>query len=374
MKHGKLKKILSISVVGVLAVGLLAGCGNSSDTTEEAAVSEAAGESAEAEPTELEEVEEATEETVEGLTYTYPQIGETENAAMVEQEPEDELKFAFIGFANNSYWDLIYEGVYAAQDNLGEHNVSVDIINLGSDINADVINDALDTCESQGYDGIVLTCFVSGCENYINACVDSGCPVIIIGGDAGECERFAYIGQDNAEAGLTVAEYVDQVLGGEEGAEFAIITSTFSMTNIEEKRTTAIDYLESQGYVCVGSYEAADSADETYSLTEQLITANPDLKAIYCTAGGTYGAPKALEDNDAVGSVFVIGHDETEENLEYVRKGELTVIGQNPAGYAYDAFIYLYNKVVADQDPEEEVMASLSMIIDQDNVDELFPE
>ena len=106
----------------------------------------------------------------------------------------------------------------------------------------------------------------------------------------------------------------------------------------------------------------------------QLLTANPDLKAIYCTAGGTYGAPKALEANDAVGQVYVIGHDETAENLEYVRKGELDVIGQNPTGYAYDAFIYLYNKVVADQDPEEEVMASLSMIINQDNVDELFPE
>ena len=118
--------------------------------------------------------------------YTYPQVGETANAAMVEQEPEEALKFAFIGFANNSYWDLIYQGVDAATDNLAEHNVTVDVINLGSDISADVINDALDTCETQGYDGIVLTCFVSGCENYINACVDSGCPVAIIGGDAGE--------------------------------------------------------------------------------------------------------------------------------------------------------------------------------------------
>lgn len=306
--------------------------------------------------------------------YTYPQVGETANAAMVEQEPEEALKFAFIGFANNSYWDLIYQGVDAATDNLAEHNVTVDVINLGSDISADVINDALDTCETQGYDGIVLTCFVSGCENYINACVDSGCPVAIIGGDAGECERFCYIGQDNAGAGTTVAEAIDEKLGGEEGAEFAVITSQFAMTNIEEKRNACIDYLEEKGYTCVGSYEAHDSADETYAMTEQLLTANPDLKAIYCTAGGTYGAPKALEANDAVGQVYVIGHDETAENLEYVRKGELDVIGQNPTGYAYDAFIYLYNKVVADQDPEEEVMASLSMIINQDNVDELFPE
>lgn len=350
-----MKKVTSLILTLALLVSMvLAGCsGNTESSTSE----ESTGE------------EEKTE-----VSYEYPQVGETENAKMVEQEPEKELKFAFIGFANNSYWDLIYEGVDAAVANLKDHNVTVDVINLGSDISADVINNALDSCESGGYDGIVLTCFVSGCENYINACVESGCEVAIIGGDAGECDRFCYIGQDNKGAGLTVAEAIDEKLGGKEGATFAVITSIFSMTNIEEKRNACIDYLEGKGYVCVGSYEAHDSADETYSITEQLLTANPDLGAIYCTAGGTYGAPKALEANNAAGDIYVVGHDETAENLEYVRKGELDVIGQNPTGYAYDAFIYLYNKVVAGQDPEEEVMASLSQIINKDNVDELFPE
>ncbi len=354
------KKLVSVLLTGCMFAALLTGCGSGSGSDSSKGEGDASG-------------ADSVSVAEETLQYVYEQVGETENAHMVEQEPEEELRFAFIGFANNSYWDLIYEGVYAAQDNLAEHNVTVDVINLGSDIGADVINEALETCETEGYDGIVLTCFVSGCENYINACVESGCPVAIIGGDSGECERFCYIGQDNAGAGLTVAESIDEALGGEEGAEFAVITSLFSMTNIEEKRNTCIDYLEGKGYVCVGSYEAHDSADETYEYMEQLLEAYPDLKAVYCTAGGTYGAPKAAEDNDALGEVYIIGHDETEENLEYVRKGELTVIGQNPSGYAYDAFIYLYNKVVAGQDPEEEVMASLSMIINADNVDEYFP-
>lgn len=350
-----MKKVLAVIMTLALTASMLIGCSGGTSGNEESKKDGDKKESKE-------------------VTYVYDQVGETENPKMVEQEPEEELKFAFIGFANNSYWDLIYEGVDAAKENLANHNVTVDIINLGSDISADVINNALDSCESEGYDGIVLTCFVSGCENYINACVKSGCEVAIIGGDAGECDRFCYIGQDNKEAGLTVAKAIDEKLEGKKGATFAVITSLFSMTNIEEKRNACIDYLEDKGYVCVGSYEAHDSADETYSITEQLLTANPDLGAIYCTAGGTYGAPKALEANDAVGDVYVVGHDETAENLEYVRKGELDVIGQNPTGYAYDAFIYLYNKVVAGQDPEEEVMASLSQIINLDNVNELFPE
>lgn len=350
-----MKKVVSIMTVLALTASMLIGCSGGAEKKEDS------------------KNDSSKKETKE-VTYTYDQVGEDKNPKLVEQEPEEELKFAFIGFANNSYWDLIYEGVDAAKENLSDHNVKVDVINLGSDISADVINNALDSCESEGYDGIVLTCFVSGCENYINACVKSGCQVAIIGGDAGECDRFCYIGQDNKEAGLTVAKAIDEKLGGKKGATFAVITSLFSMTNIEEKRNACIDYLEGKGYECVGSYEAHDSADETYSITEQLLTANPDLGAIYCTAGGTYGSPKAIEANNAVGDVYVIGHDETSENLEYVRKGELDVIGQNPTGYAYDAFIYLYNKVVADQAPEKEVMASLSQIINKDNVNELFPE
>lgn len=355
-----MKKVLALVLSIVMLTTLLVGCGSSTEKTGEASNSPSA----------------VTESSAASSTasYEYQQVGETDNAKLVEQEPSKPLKFAFIGFANNSYWDLIYKGVNAAKDFLAQHNVTVEIINLGSDISADVINNALDSCETEGYDGIVLTCFVSGCENYINACVDSGCPVAIIGGDAGECERFCFIGQDNAEAGLTVAKAIDKALGGKAGATFACITSQFSMTNIETKRNACIDYLESKGYVCVGSYEAHDSADETYSITEQLLTANPDLGAIYCCAGGTYGAPKAVEDSDRVGSIYIIGHDETEENLEYVRKGELDVIGQNPTGYAFDAFIYLYNKVVANQDPTQEVMASLSQIIDLSNVNSLFPK
>ncbi|MBR0085281.1 MAG: substrate-binding domain-containing protein [Lachnospiraceae bacterium] len=370
-----MKKALVLVLALVLALGLLAGCGGKKET--EAPQTEAPATEApatEAPETDAPETDAPETEAPEAKNYTYPQVGEAANPAMVEQEPAEPLKFAFIGFANNSYWDLIYQGVDAAVANLGEHNVQVDKINLGSDITAEAINNALETCASQGYDGIVVTVFVPGCENYINDLVAGGCQVAIIGGDApGECDRFCYIGQGDVPAATVIAQSIDEALGGEEGAEFAVITATFAMANLELKRNTVIEYLEGKGYKCVGSYEAHDSADETYDLTNQLITANPNLKAIYMVAGGTYGAPRAAEENNVADKIYLIGHDETAENLEYVRKGELTVVGQNPTGYAYDAFIYLYNKVVAGQDPEEEVMASLALLINKDNVDELFP-
>ncbi len=319
--------------------------------------------------------ESAPAESAAAGAFEYKRVGEVDNVKIVEQDPAEPLKFAFLGFQNNPFWNLVQDGVKEAQTFLAQHNVTVDNVNLGENIDATVINNGLEAAIAQGYDGIVTTPFVTGVENYIDKAVDAGIPVVTLYGESDKpSKRLVFIGQDNKQAGQTVAEAMDAALGGEQGAKFAIITASFTMENLEIKRNTVKDYLESKGYVSVGDYEAKDSADQTYTITKDLLTAHPDLKAIYCVAGGPYGAPKAVADAGKTGEVYVIGHDETAENLDYVRKGEMTVIGQNPTGVSFDGFMYLYNKVVADQDPDQQVLASHSMIIDKDNAAELFPQ
>ena len=369
-----MKKIISLIVVAVLlATVAFAGCAQQAP-----AASEEPSQSAEASESAAPEEStgaEASAGAADAGSYEWKQVGEVENVKIVEQEPEKPLRFAFLGFQNNPFWNLVQDGVAEATEFLAGHNVTIDNINLGENIDATVINNGLEAAVAQQYDGIVTTPFVTGVENYIDAAVDAGIPVVTLYGESEKpSKRFVFIGQDNKEAGQTVAEAMDEALGGEQGAKFAIITASFMMENLEIKRNTVKDYLESKGYVSVGDFEANDSADQTYTLTKDILTANPDVKAIYCVAGGPYGAPKAIADAGKTGEVFVIGHDETAENLGYVRTGEMTVIGQNPTGVSFDGFMYLYNKVVAGQDPEEAVLASHSMIIDKDNVNELFPE
>ena len=236
------------------------------------------------------------------------------------------------------------------------------------------LNAGLEAAITKGVDGIVITPFVTGVENYINDAIRQGIPVVTIAGEstatANDTDRLCFIGQDNVVMGEAVAQ---AILDNTEPGKYAVITAQFTMENLELKRNTMQAVLDAAGYEFVGAYEAHDSADETYTLTQDILTAHPDITAIYCVAGGNYGAPKAVADMGATGNVYVIGHDETSVNLEYVRKGEMDVVGQNPTGYAFDAFMYLYNKVVADQTPEQEVIAAYSMLINQQNVDALFP-
>lgn len=365
-----MKKLGSIVLVSIIVAALLfSGCSEKPEASTSSEPSQQTEAKVSGSPSE------EKGQTAPSESFEYKRVGEVDNVKIVEKDPEKPLKFAFLGFQNNPFWNLVQDGVGEAKTFLAEHNVTIDNINLGENIDATVINNGLEAAIAQQYDGIVTTPFVTGVENYIDAAVDAGIPVVTLYGESDKpSKRFVFIGQDNKEAGQTVAEAIDEALGGEKGAKFAIITASFTMENLEIKRNTVKDYLESKGYVSVGDFEAKDSADQTYSITKDLLTAHPDLKAVYCVAGGPYGAPKAVADSGKTGDVYVIGHDETAENIDYVKKGEMTVIGQNPTGVSFDGFMYLYNKVVADQEPPQAVLASHSMIIDQKNVNELFPQ
>lgn len=352
------KKVLSVLLTAAMVLTMLAGC-SSSDSGSKA----------------TEDNQDTDASANEEVSYEYKMVGETDNVKMVEQEPEEPLKFAFLGFQNNAFWNLVYEGVDEATTYLGQHNVTVEKVGLGETINAEVINSAIDAAITQGYDGIVVTPFVTGVENYIDKAVEAGIPVVTLYGESEkETSRLVFIGQNNEAAGTTVGEAMAEYMADDPGSKFAVITATFTMENLEIKRKAAQEYLEKEGFESVGEYEAHDSADETYSLAKDIITANPDIKAIYCVAGGPYGAVKAVEEMGKTGEILVIGHDETEENLKYVRTGEMTVIGQNPAGVSFDGFVYLYNKVVADQDPESSIVDAYSTMISTENVEQLFPE
>lgn len=379
-----MKKILVVVLVVALVASVFVGCSAqtpaaSSSVASEAASSAAPASSAVDTSTTASDSSGTASAAVSGA-YTWPQVGETANVQLVQKDPSKPLKFAFIGYSNNTYWNLIYQGVDQATKYLAQHNVTIEKVDLGSAIGAEIMNNALEAAVASKYDGIVCTPFVTGVENYIKAAVDAGIPVVTIGGesaDTAKTGRLCCICADNQPVGELVGKTMAEALKDKPGAKFAVITSLFTMENIEIKRNTATKYLEDKGYKCVGAYEASDSADKTYNLTNDIINANPDIAAIYCIAGGSEGAPKAIEDAKMTGKIFVIGPDETEEHLAYVRTGEMTVVGQNPVGYAFDSFMYLYNKVVGNQTPKTTydtgIVAAYSQIIDKDNVNQLFP-
>ncbi len=344
------KRLLGMVMACVLGMTMLVGCSSEETMTEENKTEESA-------------TEESGKETVSPASVEAPSIAAVE---IVDKLPDKDLNFAFLCFQNNPFWQLVRNGSDIGAEYLSNFGVTVDYVVLGDVLDAETINAGIDAAILQGYDGICVTPFSPGTEVYIDKAVDAGIPVVTLYGESPiASKRTAFLGQDAYSAGEEAAKYVAEE--SPEAGKFAVITGQFTVENHEQRRAGFEDYLTNLGWENVGTYEAQDKADLTYNYAKDIMTANPDIKAIYMTAGGPFGAAQAAEElgNE---EVLIVGHDEVPENLEYIQNGEMAVISQDTSGVAVNGLITLYNKVVANEDPAEDFMPSKSEIITIDNV------
>lgn len=340
------KKILALVLSMAVATMGLAGCGAQKDS------SVASNNDSQ-----------VTTTAADSTKVEAPSIASVE---LIDKTPDKPLKFAFLCFQNNPFWQLVRNGADIGTEYLKNYNVEVDYIVLGDTLDAQTINAGIDAAIIQQYDGICVTPFCPGTEVYIDKAVEAGIPVVTLFGESSvPSKRTAFLGQDGYAAGKTAGEYIANQCG--DPGKFAIITGQFTVENHEQRRSGCEDYLEGLGWECVGVYEGQDKAELTYNYAKDIMTSNPDIKAIYMTAGGPFGAARAAEE---LGNkdVLIVGHDEVPENLDYVKNGQMVVISQDTSGVAVNGLITLYNKVVGDVDPEKDYMPSKSEVITPDNV------
>lgn len=307
-------------------------------------------------------------------TDVFPTIEKPEYSTIdiVEQLPEKPIRLAFIGCQNNSWWNNVHTGAIMAQEYLKNFNCEVDYIIMGDDIEVGTVTAAIEAATVQGYDGITFVSFCDGTSSYVERAVDQGIPVVTLYGEDSNMtdKRLAFLGSDSYAFGYRAGELLSEAMG-EEGGEYVIVHATFGSMSASTRIDGARDGLATNPKnVCVGEFEGKDNAQLTYDIVASAINANPDLKGVYCAAGGAYGASKAVEDAGKTDQISVFGHDMTPENLEYAAKGSMIINDYNCMQYGIDACILLYNKIVADQDPPEKVInggLEGSMYADQSN-------
>ncbi|WP_276354472.1 sugar ABC transporter substrate-binding protein [Cohnella caldifontis] len=298
------------------------------------------------------------------------------NVAAVKQLPSKPLRIAFLSWQNNPFWFPVRDGAQAAKDYLKNFNTTVDYVVMGDDLTADRTVSAMETAITQKYDGIVVVPIFDGTEVVINKAIDAGIPVLTaVAEGAKPSKRIAFMGQDAYAAGQLAGQQIEKLTGG--SGKIGVITGVFGATQHEKRMNGALDYLKEKvpGIQVVGKYENKDKAETAYSLTKDMITANPDLKVVYVTAGGPFGAAKAIQDLGLTGKVSVVCYDHIPENVKYVRSGEIAAaIAQDPFGQGFDSIVTMYNYLAAGQKPSADFLPVKLDVLTPDNVNELFPE
>lgn len=282
-----------------------------------------------------------------------------EGATVAASKTADaQVRIAFLSFQNNPFWVPVTEGAHAANEYLGNFNGRVDFVDLGDDLSAEAVVAGIEAAMVQQYDGIVVVPIFDGTARIINEAVDEGVPVItIVAEGAQPSKRLAFIGQDANAAGAQIGEFIEGRMGGQ--GKLGVITGYFGATQHQARMDGALNYLKENApeIEVIGPFENRDKAEAAYSLVQDIVTANPDLGMVYVTAGGPFGAAKAVQDLGLSGQVGVVGFDHTPENTAYISSGEMAgLLDQAPFQQAFDGSVMMFNHIVDGYIPENDVI------------------
>lgn len=230
------------------------------------------------------------------------------------------------------FFNQMNEGALAAASELGDKVV---IFNANNDPAAQ--NSAIETYIQQGVDGIVVIAIdVNGIMPAVEQADAAGIPVVAVDAVLPDGPQKAQVGVDNAGAGAAMGDFflkymADEMAGAAKIGVVGALNS--SIQNI--RQAGFVDKITgADGVTMAGVVDGQNVQDIALAAAENLITANPDLTAIYATGEpALLGAVAAVESQGKQGSIKIFGWDLTASAIRGIDGGYVAaVIQQDPAG------------------------------------------
>lgn len=198
-------------------------------------------------------------------------------------------------------------------------------------------NNAIETYVAQKVDGLIVVAIdVNGVMPAVEAAAKAGIPVAAVDAILPKGPQIAQVGVDNEAAGKLIGEHfvkvVDAQMGGK--AKLGVVGALNSfIQNVRQKGFEEV-VKAAPGITMAGVVDGRNIQDNAMSAAENLMTANPDLTAIYATGEpALLGAVAAVESQGRQGDVKVVGWDLTASAIKGIDEGYVVgVVQQDPAG------------------------------------------
>ena len=229
------------------------------------------------------------------------------------------------------FFNQINDGAQSAADKAG---VKLVIFNANNQPAAQ--NTAIEDYITQKVDGIVLVAIdVNGVKPAITAAKKAGIPVVAIDARIPDGDNAAFIGVDNQGAGADIgkffANYVKSNMGG--SAKIGIVGALNSF--IQNQRLDGFKKAASESGDSVKFLDTVDGQnvqDVALTAAENLMTANPDMTALYATGEpALIGAISAVSSQNMTNKVKVFGWDLTAQAIKGIDEGWIVaVVQQDP--------------------------------------------
>ncbi len=225
------------------------------------------------------------------------------------------------------FFNQINDGAQSAADKAGAKLV---IFNANNQPTAQ--NTAMENYITQKVDGIILVAIdVNGVKPAITAAKAAGIPVVAIDARIPDGDNAAFIGVDNEGAGGEIGKFfVDWVKANGGTAKVGVVGALNSF--IQNQRLDGFKKAVGGAATFLDTVDGQNVQDVAMTAAENLMTANPDMTAIYATGEpALVGAIAAVDSQKATGKVKVFGWDLTAQAVKGIDDGWIVaVVQQDP--------------------------------------------
>lgn len=226
------------------------------------------------------------------------------------------------------FWLDMRRGGNDAANKLG--NVNLSVMAPDREVNVQQQVQLVEDMLSQGLDGLVIApCGSAELKPIMQRAVDEGVPVILVDTDADWDAKTAYVGTNNRLGGQMAGERIAKSLNGK--GNIALVTGIMGhQTHIDRLAGCKEVLAKYPGIKIVAEQPANSQRDLAMTVTENILTSNPDLDFVFATAATmAMGAYEAIQADGS--KCKLVGFDADTEVLRLIKQGQVdSLVAQGP--------------------------------------------
>ncbi|THV36430.1 ABC transporter substrate-binding protein [Glycomyces buryatensis] len=232
----------------------------------------------------------------------------------------------------HEFWSTVQAGAECAAELDGDVTVNWDGVNAETDVEGQV--NLLQNFVTQDVDGIVYAATDSAAlAPATQNALDSGIPVAMIdSGTDPQPDEVPLYATDNRAGAAEAANLLADALGEGDHDVALIEFQPGSQTNTERVEGFTEGLAAHENLNLVGQQPSHSDVNEARKVTEDILTANPDLSGIFAAnEPSVLGAAQAVEAAGRSGEVVIIGWDAAPDEIAGLRDGQIAaLVVQNP--------------------------------------------
>ena len=266
------------------------------------------------------------------------------------------------------YWQWVEEGVKMACEEYGATYTTYVAENSAA---TQAQNG--ETAITLGADAVVLSPVSSdSCASVLDPCEDAGIPVTIAAIGSTTDNYFSFISADDYTSGYDAGTFLCQRVKELGGDSIGVLALPMDRSNAQAKMAGLELACEENGITIVQTIQTTTlTVSDSTDMCNDLLTANPDIKGIYCMyeqAG--LAAVDCLETAGLSGQISVASSDGSPASIAYIRSGDIDgIVVQEAVGQGYYAAIEAF-KAISGLEADAKVIQTPEPLVTSENIDD----